>query len=157
MAATAAQARELWQAGVLGVRIKELVRIRSAQVNGCVSCASAVKEPTVDADDVACLTLATDGFDDRETAAVDLVADIAWRPAEIDDERIDQLLALFSPAELVELVYHVCVMLGQHRFHHVFGAGEDGVPRFAFAPELVDGTDLVELDRGDTVDGAADV
>lgn len=36
--ATAAQSTELWHRGVLDDRLKELVRIRSAQVNGCDIC-----------------------------------------------------------------------------------------------------------------------
>jgi alkylhydroperoxidase family enzyme len=141
--ATAAQAAAMWKSGVLDDRIKELVRIRSAQVNGCDACASRVKDPSVGADDVACLVAGgDDGLDQRETLAVALVGDLAWRPDAVDEKRLGDLLGSFSPAEVVELAYHVCVMLGQHRFHHLFRSFEEGEPLVSFEPGLVDGVEV---------------
>src|SRR5690606_14772755 len=114
--ATYANSKALWHAGILGDRIAELVRIRSAQVNGCDGCAARIKGDDVSSDDVACMIGgADDELDEREAAAVQLVSRIADDHHAIADDELRRLGTLFSPAELVELVYRVCVMLGQHR------------------------------------------
>jgi len=137
--ATAAQSTALWQHGLLEGRLKELVRIRSAQVNGCDACAASIKDDDVSADDVACLALpGSDRLSERETAGLRLVALMANDHHAVDEDELRSLSRLFSPAEVVELVYHVCVMLGQHRFHHVFRSFEAGEPVVAFAPALID-------------------
>lgn len=137
--ATYAQQSALWHQGLLDPRLRELVRIRSAQVNGCDACAAAVKEPGVDAEDLACMTVPGGGrLDDREVAALDVVVKLGTEPELIDERTLESLLELFSAAEVVELVYYACSMLGQHRFHHVFRSYEDGTPVLTFTPELVD-------------------
>jgi alkylhydroperoxidase family enzyme len=137
--ATYAQSRVLWRDGLLGDRLSELVRIRSAQVNGCVACAGRIKGDEVTADDVACMVEALPGgLDEREAAAVALVGEVAGEHHAIDDDRVRSLARLFSPAELVELVYRICVMLGQHRFHHLFRSYEPGEPVIPFDPAHID-------------------
>jgi alkylhydroperoxidase family enzyme len=137
--ATAAQSTELWQHGLLESRLSELVRVRSAQVNGCDFCAASIKDDGVSADDVACLALPiSDRLTPREAAALRVVGLMATDHNAVDETVLAELNELFSPAEVVELVYRVCVMLGQHRFHHVFRSFEPGEPVVAFAPELID-------------------
>jgi alkylhydroperoxidase family enzyme len=137
--ATYAQQAALWHRGLLEPRIRELVRIRSAQVNGCDACAAAVKEPGIDAEDVACLAMpGGDRLNARERAALDIVVKLARSPDQIDDSLLASMLDVFSPAELVELVYYASSMLGQHRFHHVFRSYEEGTPLVAFEPALID-------------------
>jgi alkylhydroperoxidase family enzyme len=137
--ATYAQSAALWHQGVLDDRLKELVRIRSAQVNGCDVCAEATKEPGVSADDLACTVLPeAPGLGEREVLALDLVRRMAQDHESVDDVVLKALGEVFSPAEVVELTYCVAVLLGQHRFHHVFRAGEAGEPVVRFEPALVD-------------------
>lgn len=137
--ATYTQSRVLWHNGLLGDRLSELIRIRSAQVNGCVACAGRIKGDQVSAEDVACIVEAVpDGLDEREAAAVRLVGRVAANHHAIDDDDVRSLSRLFSPAELVELVYRICVMLGQHRFHHVLRSYEPGEPVVPFDPAHVD-------------------
>jgi alkylhydroperoxidase family enzyme len=137
--ATYAQQSELWHQGLLEDRLRELMRIRSAQVNGCDGCAAALKDPHVTVDDVACMVLpGSDRFSPRERAALDVVVKLAVEPERIDDANMASLLELFSPAEVVEVVYYASAMLGQHRFHHVFQSYEPGEPMVSFDPSLID-------------------
>jgi alkylhydroperoxidase family enzyme len=137
--ATAAQMGALWHRGVASDRLKELIRIRSAQVNGCDGCAKALKDPDVSVDDVTCMVIpGSDRFDDRERIALDLVVKLATDPEAIDDAYMTRLLELFSPAEVVEVVYYTSAMLGQHRFHHVFRSYEPGEPMVSYDPAHVD-------------------
>jgi alkylhydroperoxidase family enzyme len=53
--------RLTFRRGRLGPRLQELLRIRSAQLNGCAPCSSSIKEDTVGADDVACYDPAAHG------------------------------------------------------------------------------------------------
>jgi alkylhydroperoxidase family enzyme len=144
--ATAAQSMALWQHGLLESRLTELVRIRSAQVNGCDACAASIKDDGVSADDVACLLLPVPGcLTPREAAALRVVGLMATDHHAVDEAVLADLVDLFSPAEVVELVYHVCVMLGQHRFHHVFRSFEPGEPVVVFHPELIDAPKAAEI------------
>jgi alkylhydroperoxidase family enzyme len=139
LSATYAQSAALWHQGLLEDRLKELMRIRSAQVNGCDACAAAVKDPDVKPEDIACMVLPSGNhLGARETAALRLVETLAMDHHAVDEEAVQGLLDLFSPAEIVELVYWGCVMLGQHRFHHVFRAFEQGDVLVSFDPDLID-------------------
>src|SRR5690606_2714509 len=61
----------MWKPGLLGMRLQELLRIRSAQVNGCSNCAAAIKDEGVSGDDVACLIdMDLSAFSAREAAAL---------------------------------------------------------------------------------------
>ena len=81
-----------------------------------------------------------------EAAVLSLVNQVANDHQNIDEDILRSLGTWFSPAEVVELVYHVCVMLGQHRFHHVFRSYEEGEPVVAFDVALVDAPMRVTVD-----------
>ncbi|HWE68821.1 MAG TPA: carboxymuconolactone decarboxylase family protein [Acidimicrobiales bacterium] len=154
--ATAAQSTELWHRGLVDNRLKELIRIRSAQVNGCDACASRIKEPGVDANDVACMAIPGGGsMGEPEMAVLALVAQVANDHHGVDEDTLRSLGRWFSPAEVVELVYHVCVMLGQHRFHHVFRSYEEGEPVVVFEAALVDAPMPKRADEPAGGEGAA--
>jgi len=128
-----------WRAGLLDARLQELVRIRSAQVNGCANCAAAIKEDGVSGDDVACM-IDTDysKFTPREAAALRYVTKFGTDHHAIDDDDVRALLVEFSPAEMVELVHYAAQMLGSHRMFSVFKVISDCEPLLTFDPELVD-------------------
>jgi len=128
-----------WRGGLLDARLCELIRIRSAQVNGCSNCAAAIKEDGVSGDDVACM-IDTDysAFTAREAAALRYVTKFGTDHHSIEDADIQALLARFSPAEMVELVHYVARMLGSHRMFSVFKVISDCDPLVKFDPSLVD-------------------
>jgi alkylhydroperoxidase family enzyme len=134
-----ANAMASWEQGLLDAKLKELVRIRSAQVNGCANCASAIKDDGVSSDDVACM-IDTDysAFTPREAAALRYATKFGTDHHSIEDADIQGLLRLFSPAEVVELVHYTASMLGAHRMFSVFKVISDCDPVIRFEPGLVD-------------------
>jgi alkylhydroperoxidase family enzyme len=119
--------RLTFRRGLLGPRLQELLRIRSAQLNGCAPCSSSVKEDTVSSDDVACLVEGAEGLDERERAALDFLALMSNDPFAIDDSTFHRLAAVFSTAEIVELGMLCSRHIGGHRWTHaldIFGASE---------------------------------
>ena len=136
-----AHARTLtdWRAGLLDPKLKELIRIRSAQVNGCANCAGAIKEDGVDGEAVACMIdMDFAAFTPREAAALRYVTRFGMDHHSVGDDDIRALQAEFSPSELVELIYYAGTMLGLHRMFHVLQVIEDGEPLIRFDPALVD-------------------
>jgi alkylhydroperoxidase family enzyme len=128
-----------WRAGLLGARLKELIRIRSAQVNGCANCASAIKEDDVGTDAVACMIdMDYSSFTPREAAALRYVSKFGMDHHSIADEDVRALKQHFSPSEIVELIHYAATMLGLHRMFHVFQVIGDGEPVIRFDPDLVD-------------------
>ncbi|MET0378744.1 MAG: carboxymuconolactone decarboxylase family protein, partial [Spongiibacteraceae bacterium] len=106
----------MWKPGLLGMRLQELVRIRSAQVNGCSNCASAIKDDGVSGSDVACMIdMDFSKFSPREAAALRYTSKFGADHHSIDDADITALQEYFSPAEVVELLFFIANMLGQHR------------------------------------------
>jgi alkylhydroperoxidase family enzyme len=119
--------RLTFRRGLLGARLQELLRIRSAQLNGCAPCSSSVKEDTVSADDVACLIDGADSLDERERAALDFLGLMSNDPFAIDDTTFQRLALVFSTAEIVELGMACSRFIGGHRWTHaldIFGASE---------------------------------
>jgi alkylhydroperoxidase family enzyme len=134
-----ALAMAMWRPGLLGLRLQELLRIRSAQVNGCANCAAAIKDDGVSSDDVACLIdMDTGAFSPREAAALRYVGRFAADHHAIGDAEIEALAEYFSAAEIVELVFYTAIMLGQHRMFSVFKVIGDSEPVIRFDPQLVD-------------------
>ena len=99
--------------GVIEPRLKELVRLRIATLNGCVTCKSARLDPEhvseaeaahgVDAPE-------RDGFSPRERAALALAELMALDHHTFSDAAMRDLKAQFSEAELLELM----MMIGQY-------------------------------------------
>lgn len=100
-------------AGVLDSRLKELVRLRIATLNGCKTCKAARLDPDHVSEREA--TLGVDGpdkesFTPRERAALELAETMATNHFAVDDQMIRDLRRHFSQAELVELM----MMTGQY-------------------------------------------
>jgi alkylhydroperoxidase family enzyme len=102
---------------LLGPRLSELVRLRSAQLGGCQMCQSARYEDSVGDDDVACMpTGAGEQFTAREQAALELVRLMHVDHFALDDDAYRSLHEHFSVAEIVELGMMVAGLVGLHRF-----------------------------------------
>ena len=100
-------------AGVLEPRLKELVRLRIATLNGCKTCKAARLDPDHVTEHEA--TVSVDGadkssFSPRERAALLLAETMATDHFAVDDKMIRNLREHFSQEELVELM----MMTGQY-------------------------------------------
>jgi len=124
---------------LLGGRILELIRIRSAQLGECQPCMQSRKHDSITDADVACLLLP--GHADltaQERMAVEFIDLLSADHHAMDDAFYRRLAAVFTAAQIVELGFTAAAAMGLHRFIHtldVFGTGE---PVIAYAPDQVD-------------------
>ena len=117
---------------LLGGRILELLRIRSAQLGECQPCMQSRKHDSITDEDVACL-LDVDGGDltDQERLAVKFMDLLSADHHAIDREFYAELARVFTAAQIVELGLSCAQSMGLHRFIHtleVFGTDEPVIP-----------------------------
>jgi alkylhydroperoxidase family enzyme len=133
-------ARGAWgQQSLLGGRILELIRIRSAQLGECQPCMQSRKHDSITDEDVACL-IAPGGSDltEQERLAVNFLDLLSADHHAIDDEVYRELAQVFTAAQIIELGFTCANSMGLHRFIHtldVFGASAPVIP---FDPDQVD-------------------
>jgi alkylhydroperoxidase family enzyme len=129
-------------APLLGPRLSELVRLRSAQLGGCQQCQAARYEPElVPEDDVACLPVgAGGGLTPREEAALEFVRLMHVDHFSVGDRVYSTLHEHFSVAEIVELGTLVAGLLGTHRLMSTLALLDASPPAIAYDPaEVWDG------------------
>lgn len=125
---------------LLGGKLLELLRIRSAQLGGCAPCSVSRKVEGATEEVVACLanpSLSND-LGPRERLALDYLERLATDHHSIDGETYRRLAEHFTTAEIVELGMTCGPMIGMHRFMHtldIFGA--EGPPVIAYDPAEV--------------------
>src|SRR5580704_3882012 len=124
---------------LLGARIVELIRIRSAQLGECQPCMQSRKHDSITDEDVACL-IAPGGsqLTEQERLAVKFLDLLSADHHAIDDEVYRELGEVFTAAQIVELGFTCANTMGVHRFIHtldVFGTGE---PVIAYSADQVD-------------------
>src|ERR1017187_2508897 len=133
-------ARGAWgQQSLLGGRILELIRIRSAQLGECQPCMQSRKHDSITDEDVACL-IATGHSEltEQERLAIQFLDLLSADHHAIDDEVYRELSEVFTAAQIVELGFACANTMGVHRFIHtldVFGTSE---PVIHFDPSQVD-------------------
>ncbi|MGD9537871.1 MAG: carboxymuconolactone decarboxylase family protein [Alphaproteobacteria bacterium] len=99
--------------GVIEPRLKELVRLRIATLNGCKTCKAARLARDVVAEGEAAVDVDRPeeaSFSPRERAALRLAETMALDHFSIDDDTVRELREHFSEAELLELM----MMAGQY-------------------------------------------
>ena len=99
--------------GVIEPRLKELVRLRIATLNGCVTCKSARLDSEHVTEEEAAHGVDAQGceaFSPRERAALDFAELMALDHHSFSDETMRDLRAQFSEIELLELM----MMTGQY-------------------------------------------
>src|SRR5271167_2125251 len=102
-------ARGAWgQQSLLGGRILELIRIRSAQLGECQPCMQSRKHDSITDDDA------------------------------IDDEVYRELGQVFTAAQIVELGFTCANAMGLHRFIHTLDVFGTSPPVIAYDPAQVD-------------------
>jgi Uncharacterized conserved protein len=124
---------------LLGGRILELIRIRSAQLGECQPCMQSRKHDSITDEDVACL-LDIDASDltDQERMAVKFLDLLSADHHAIDAAFYRELGRVFTVAQIIELGFSCAETMGVHRFIHtldVFGSAE---PVLRYAADQVD-------------------
>lgn len=124
---------------LLGGRILELIRIRSAQLGECQPCMQSRKHDSITDEDIACL-LDVDGghLTEQERLAVTFIDLLSADHHAIDADFYRQLAEVYTAAQIVELGFTCAGSMGIHRFLHtleIFGTDE---PVIAYSPDQVD-------------------
>src|SRR5580693_1701110 len=104
---------------LLGARLLELLRIRSAQLGECEPCSQSRKHDSITDDDVACLLAPDHGsLSAPERMAVEFLDRLSGDHHSIDDEFYRRLGEHFTAAQIVELGFTCAGTMGLHRFLH---------------------------------------
>jgi hypothetical protein len=124
---------------LLGGRILELLRIRSAQLGECQPCMQSRKHDSITDEDVACLLdVSSSDLTDQERLAVTFIDLLSADHHAIDADFYRELAKVFTAAQIVELGFTCAGSMGLHRFIHtleVFGTDEPVIP---YSPDQVD-------------------
>jgi alkylhydroperoxidase family enzyme len=133
-------ARTAWgQKTLLGGRILELIRIRSAQLGECQPCMQSRKHDSITDEDVACLiTPGGSDLTEQERLAVNFLDLLSADHHAIDDEVYRELGQVFTAAQIIELGFACANSMGLHRFIHTLDVFGDGEPVIHFDPSQVD-------------------
>ena len=133
-------ARNAWgRNSLLGGRILELIRIRSAQLGECQPCMQSRKHDSITDEDVACLI--SPGHSDlteQERLAVEFLDLLSADHHAIDDETYRRLGEVFTAAQIIELGFTCATTMGPHRFIHTLDPFGTAPPVIAFDPDQVD-------------------
>lgn len=134
---------------LLGGRLLEMLRIRSAQLGGCDPCMNARKVDGVDEAVVACLAnpALRDDLSERERRALAFLDLLATDHHSIDVAVYRGLAEHFTTAEIVELGSTCGHMIGTHRFIHTLDPYGDAPPVIHYDPAQV-GVSWGELHEG---------
>src|ERR1700691_5380142 len=113
-------ARKVMGSGsLLGGRILELLRIRSAQLGECQPCSQSRKHDSITDEDVACLLAPGHGaLTPQEQMAVEFIDLLSADHHAMDDEFYKRLGEHFRAAQIVELGFTCAGVMGLHRFIH---------------------------------------
>jgi len=132
--------RTVWgQDSLLGGRILELLRIRSAQLGECQPCMQSRKHDSITEEDVACL--ASPGgseLNEQERLAVTFLDLLSADHHAIDDEFYRRLGEHFTAAQIIELGFACAGSMGLHRFIHTLDVFGQSAPVIRYSPDQVD-------------------
>src|SRR5271157_5513834 len=133
-------ARSSWgQQSLLGGRILELIRIRSAQLGECQPCMQSRKHDSITDDDVACLVApGASTLTEQERLAVEFLDLLSADHHAIDDEVYRELGQVFTAAQIVELGFTCAQTMGLHRFIHTLDVFGTSPPVIAYSADQVD-------------------
>lgn len=124
---------------LLGARILELIRIRSAQLGECQPCMQSRKHDSITDQDVACL-LAPGRADltEQERLAIEFLDLLSADHHAIDDAFYRRLGRVFSAAQIVELGFSCAETMGVHRFLHTLDFFGASAPAIAYSASEID-------------------
>ena len=134
---------------LLGGRILELIRIRSAQLGECQPCMQSRKHDSITDDDVAqLLDPEHQQLSDQERMALEFLDLLSADHHAMDDAFYRRLGKVFTAAQIMELGFSCAETMGVHRFIHTLDVFGEGKPVIPFSPHEVDA-------RRDETPGAA--
>jgi alkylhydroperoxidase family enzyme len=123
---------------LLGGRLLEMLRIRSAQLGGCEPCMNARKVESVTDEIAACLSpTLRDDLTLRERRALQFLDLLATDHHRIDDAIYRGLGEVFTIAEIVELGKTCGNMIGTHRFIHTLDPYGNSPPVIKYDPAQI--------------------
>jgi alkylhydroperoxidase family enzyme len=124
---------------LLGGRIIELIRIRSAQLGECQPCMQSRKHDSITDEDVACLiTPGGSQLTEQERLAVAFLDLLSADHHAIDDDVYRELGKVFTAAQIVELGFTCASAMGLHRFIHTLDVFGTSPPVIAYSQDQVD-------------------
>ena len=134
------EARTSWGGdSLLGGRILELVRIRSAQLGECQPCMQSRKHDSITDQDVACLLApGRETLTDQERLAIEFLDLLSADHDAIDDAFYARLGEVFTAAQIVELGFTCAQTMGLHRFLHTLDVYGTDPPVIAYSTDQVD-------------------
>lgn len=107
--------------------IKELMRLKSAEINRCTGCQAVRYQDVLDEveplEDEVLGEFSPEKLTEREALAVKFAEKMGGDPHQISDEFYDKLKEEFSEDEIVELVYTECVYKMGHCLNNTLKAG----------------------------------
>ncbi len=133
-------ARTMWgRKSLLGGRILELIRIRSAQLGECQPCMQSRKHDSITDVDVACLLAPGHSeLTDQERLAIRFLDLLSADHHAIDDDVYRELSGVFTTAQIIELGFTCAQTMGVHRFIHTLDVFGSGQPVIAYDAGQVD-------------------
>src|SRR5579862_3279756 len=127
------------QQTLLGGRILELIRIRSAQLGECQPCMQSRKHDSITDEDVACLLAPGHGqLDPQERMAIEFLDLLSADHHAIDDAFYARLGEVFTAAQIVELGFTCAQTMGLHRFLHTLDIYGTDPSVIAYSADQVD-------------------
>jgi hypothetical protein len=112
---------DVLEKSILETRLKELVRYRVVQLNGCALCMSNTAL-LPDEDYAALAEFATsERFDDSDKVAIEYAERFVLDHHGIDDDLWERLHAQFSDEEILDLTFVLARYIGASRLTHVLG------------------------------------
>lgn len=124
---------------LLGGRIVELIRIRSARLGECQPCMQSRKHDSITDEDVACLlSPGSSQLTEQERLAVNFLDLLSADHHAIDDEVYRELGAVFTAAQIVELGFTCANAMGLHRFIHTLDVFGTSPPVIVYRQDQVD-------------------
>jgi alkylhydroperoxidase family enzyme len=133
-------ARTTWgKQSLLGGRILELLRIRSAQLGECQPCMQSRKHDSITEEDVACLVSPGGAeLNEQERLAIEFLDLLSADHHAIDDEVYRRLGEHFTSAQIIELGFACANSMGLHRFIHTLDVFGNAPPVIPYSADQVD-------------------
>jgi alkylhydroperoxidase family enzyme len=124
---------------LLGARLLELLRIRSAQLGECAPCSQSRKHDSITDEDVACLLApGHTTLNPQERMAIEFLDLLSADHHAMDDQFYKRLGKHFTAAQIIELGFTCASAMGLHRFIHTLDVYGDSTPVIEYSSDQVD-------------------
>jgi alkylhydroperoxidase family enzyme len=124
---------------LLGARLLELLRIRSAQLGECEPCSQSRKHDSISDEDVACLlNPGHAALTPQEQVAIEFLDRLSADHHSIDEAFYQRLGEHFTAAQIIELGFTCASAMGLHRFIHTLDVYGDSAPVIDYSSDQID-------------------